>query len=141
MGQGQIIELSIYIAVAGGSGDFLGQGEAGYGKGQEDLPRPAGEVGDDLAVLWNGLKQSFKGNDHALKVTVIDAMDLEVNGAVYLEGEVPDGLDHLLASGVRLLFGADEDDPVSTLHAVFHNQGYNLGGIEAGKGDVGLHQK
>ena len=33
-------------------------------------------------------------------------MDLKVNGAVYLEGEVPDGLDHLLAPGVRLLFGA-----------------------------------
>ena len=72
---------------------------------------------------------------------MIDAVDLEAYEAVYLVREVPDGLDHLLAPGVRLLFGADEDDSVSSLHAVFHNQGDNLGGIEAGKGDVGLHQE
>jgi len=66
-------------------------------------------------------------------------VDLQINGAVDLAGEVPDGLHRQLAARVRFHFGADEDDGVSSLHAVFHNQGYDLGGIEAGKGDVGFH--
>ena len=47
---------------------------------------------------------------------MIDAVDLQINGAVYLAGEVPDGLHRQLAACVQLNFGADEDDAVYALH-------------------------
>jgi hypothetical protein len=50
---------------------------------------------------------------------VIDAVDLQINGAVYLAGEVPDGLHRQLAACVQLNFGADEDDAVGIRKKVY----------------------
>ena len=51
------MEASFDIAVVGGPKDLPGLGEAGDGEGEEDLPRPAGKVGNDLA--FGLLQKSF----------------------------------------------------------------------------------
>ncbi len=138
IGKGDLSEASFDITIVGGPGDPTSPGEAGDGKGKEDLSRTARKVDDDLA--FGSFQEVFEGDNHALEVPVIDAVDLQVYGAVYLAREIPYGLHSLLAARVQLNFRADEDDPISSFDTVFHNQGDDLGGIEARKGDVGLHQ-
>ena len=62
---------------------------------------------------------------------MIDAVDLQIDGAADLAGEVTHGLHRHLAARIFLLPRADEDDPISSLDSVFYYQGYYLGGIEA----------
>ena len=121
IGQGDFVKASFDIAEVSGLIDFPRLGEAGDGEGEEDLPWAAGEVGNDLALC--NLQQTFQRENHPLKIPVIDAVDLEVYGAVDLSGKVTDGLNCQFATRILLLFGADEDDSISALNSVFHYQG------------------